>query len=850
MKRIISMCLWAAIGGIYPASAAVEITNLRCEYLTAPLGIDATSPRFTWEYKGTDIAGKNPMVEISTDTLFSKPIKLNAKSLFDAVYDKGKAMKPHTRYYWRVVTGEGKDRIYSPVATFETGKFSNKDWKALWISDGKTKEEAAAPVFRKTFTLQHAPENARAYVSAVGYYDMWINGRRVGDHHMDPGFTDYNKRSLYVTHDITPYLKPGKNEIKVTLGNGFANGQVHDVWNQENAPWRDRPQFICEITADGKVVAATDKTWQTALSPVVYNNIYSGDHIDARITPSGWADAMEVAPKSPLLKAQAFPAIRPMEVITPDFLRSFGDTLFIYNMGKNIAGVCEMRIKGAEGTTVKVRHGELLKSNGRVERGNIDIYYRPARDDEEFQAETYILSGNPDGDLFHPRFTYHGFQYVEVLSDAPVQIGDVKGKFMRTGIERVGNFRCSNELLNKIYDATMLSYEGNIHSIPTDCPQREKNGWTADAHVATQLGLLNYDGITLYEKWMRDFIDAQKESGNIPGVIPSAGWGYGEWPGPVWDAALFIIPVALYDYYGDAACIRELYPSMKRYFEWANSLKQPDGIITCGIGDWLSPKAQTSTAFTSTLYYYVDNKLMARIAEIMGDDPAPYIDEMNRTKELINQKFFDPGKALYAEGTQAAQGIALYWDVVPEEYRQRVADNLNDMIVADNYVTDFGLLGCKSVLRMLTRYGHADTAYAIATRTDARSWGYWIEKCGQSTLAETWTMDPNFRDASLNHVFFGDIAAWMTNDIAGLNFDPERPGFEHIVIRPTFFPQLDWAEADYHSVKGPVSVKWKRLDNNTVELSAKLPAGVTATILPGTPEEQTFSGNKSFRFNL
>lgn len=843
MNKSQSILLSLILGGFCQASAAVEITNLRCEYLDSPLGIDTPSPRFTWEYRGSDVASAIPVIELSADSLFSHSKKIKAASLFNAEAGRAVRLKPQTRYYWRVLARDGKTAVSSPVARFETGKLSPRDWKASWISDGKTKDEAAAPVFRKKFTLQSLPKEARAYISAVGYYDMTVNGRRVGDHHMDPGFTDYTKRSLYVTHDLTPYLREGENTVEITLGNGFANNQTHDVWNQEHAQWRTRPQMICEITADGKTVAATDETWETALSPFVYNNIYSGDHIDARITPSGWTSAVKVPALSPLLKAQAFPAIRPVEVIEPDLLRSFGDTLFIYNMGKNIAGVCEMRIKGKEGTRVKVRHGELLKSNGRVERGNIDIYYHPGRDDEEFQAETYILSGRPEGDLFHPRFTYHGFQYVEVLSDSPVQVDSVKGKFMRTAIPRTGRFSCSNELLNKIYDATMLSYEDNIHSIPTDCPQREKNGWTADAHVAAQLGLLNYDGITLYEKWMRDFIDAQKDNGNIPGVIPSAGWGYGEWPGPVWDAALFIIPVAIYDYYGDPTCIRELYPTMKRYFEWARSLKKPDGTITCGIGDWLSPGAQTPTEFTSTLYYYVDNKLMARIAEILGDDPKPYIEEMNRTKEVINTRFFDKEKALYAGGTQAAQGIALYWDVVPEEYRQRVADNLNDMIVKDDYVTNFGLLGCKSVLRMLTRYGHSETAYRIATRTGRNSWGYWLEKCGQTTLAETWTMDPNFRDASLNHVFFGDIAAWMTNEIGGLNFDPSRPGFEHVIIRPTFFPELDNVEAEYHSVKGNIAVKWERLPDKQISLTVTLPAGVTATLLPGTPQEQTLTSS-------
>lgn len=260
---------------------------MRCEYLTSLLGIDVSQPRFTWEYQGEDVPTELPVVELSTDSLFTKSKKLKASSLFKATYTKP-SLKSQTRYYWRIKAKDGKDTVYSPTATFETGKLSSKDWKASWVSDGKSKEEPVAPIFRKEFVLQSTPLNARAYISAVGYYDMWVNGQRVGDHHMDPGFTDYTKRSLYVTHDIAPYLKEGDNVVEIILGNGFSNNQLHDVWNQENAHWRGRPQLICEITADNNVVAATDASWQTALSPVVYNNIYSGDHIDARLSPADW----------------------------------------------------------------------------------------------------------------------------------------------------------------------------------------------------------------------------------------------------------------------------------------------------------------------------------------------------------------------------------------------------------------------------------------------------------------------------------------------------------------------------------------------------------------------------------
>lgn len=846
MNRIgLYLLLLTVVAGCSPATTPPGIESLRCEYRTAPLGIDTPTPRFTWEFCGSAVPTSLPMVEVATDSTFADAAHVANIAAIHANFaqaDSTLTLKPHTRYYWRVTAPYGADTVRSVIAWFETAKLAPKDWAARWISDGKDTEEPTAPTLRTTFVLDTLPTYARAYVSAVGYYDMWLNGQRVGDQHMDPGFTAYDHRSLYATHDVGSLLRKGDNELVVTLGNGFSNVQSRDAWNQEHAHWRGRPQLLCEVRADGRAVAVSDSSWLTVRSDVVYNNIYSGDHIDARVAPAVIGHATEVAPRSTLLVAQACPPIRPTAELTPRLLSNSGDTLLVYDMGRNIAGVCELRLKGEAGTHVKLRHTELLKADGRAESGNIDIYYHPLRADEEFQTDLFILSGDTLHDCFQPRFTYHGFQYVELAADRPIEVRSLVGKQMRTAIARVGHFRCSNDLLNRIYDAAMLSYEGNIHSIPTDCPQREKNGWTADAYTAIDLALLNYDGITLYEKWMRDFIDNQLPSGNISGIIPSPGWGYGEWPGPVWDAALFIVPTAIYDYYGDATIIRELYPTMKRYFQWANSLRKPDGTLDNGIGDWLSYRSQTPTDYTSTLYYYVSNRLMARIATLMGDDPSPYREAMEQTRSLINSRFFDPATGLYASGTQAAQGIALYWDLPPEDQRQRVADKLDSLVVANDYALDFGLLGSKSVVRMLTKYGHEQTAYRMATRTDAPSWGYWTDKCGQTTLAETWVMDPGFRDASLNHVFFGDIAAWMTNAIAGLAIDPQSPGCGNIIINPTFFDEIDWASADYHSVRGHIGVEWRR-NGNEIGLTVSLPAGVTATLLPGTPHEATLTGS-------
>lgn len=825
------------VGGFPCANAQAGITNLRCEYLAAPLGIDTTEPRFTWEYtRATDPGFRQTAasVEISTDSLFSpssEVFTLSAEGDEMRVKPATRLpLKAATRYFWRVTAkGEPGAPIVSPTASFETGKLSAADWNASWISDGRDKTVEEAPAFSKSFNLSTTPAEGRAYVSATGYYDLTINGKRVGNLHMDPAFTDYTKRSLYTVHDITGLLKQGENTITVTLGNGFANCQMLDAWNQQNAPWRDRPRFICEITADGTTVAATDTSWTVMSSPVIYNNIYSGEHIDNRVSPEVTGKAIVAGPHSPILANQSTYPIRPTESITPHLIYSEGDTVFCFDAGKNIAGVCEISLSGEEGTVVTVAHGELLKKSGRLEQGNLNIYYHPMKSDEAFQTDRYILAGNGN-ETFRPQFNYHGFRYIELRAEKPVKVNDITALKINTDLPRIGHFSSSSPLLDKIYAATMLSYEDNLHSIPTDCPQREKNGWTADAHVAMPLALLNYDGITFYEKWMNDFIDNQLDNGNISGIIPSPGWGYGDSPGPVWDAALFIVPVALYDFYGDPEAIERLYPTMLRYLGWLESLRQPDGTLTCGIGDWLPYSTQTPTDFTSTLYAYVDYKLMERIASILGKDPKPFADKAEEMRNTVNNRFFNPDTKLYANGSQAAQGIALYWDVADPEHRQAVADNLNRMVAENGYALDFGLLGSKSVMRMLTKYGHIDTAWRMATRCEAPSWGHWVEENGYTTLAETWTLSPEFRDASLNHVFMGDIAAWMTNDIAGINFDPENPGFKNVIIRPHFPSSLDHAQADYQSVRGRIASSWKRNPDGSILLTVEIPANTSATL--------------------
>lgn len=827
--------------------------NLKTEYLTNPIGIDTQYPRFTWEFAD----GKEPI------EAYSYVIKIGTDKDNLRPYQDIK-LRPHTKYVWNVtVFGKGKKQgCTSALSTFETGKFTTDDWNGKWITDKHPKEFEPAPMFRKTFSAGSKKiKEARLYIAAAGYYEAFMNNKRVGDNYLDPGYTHFNKRILYVTHNITKLITAQKNSIAIVLGNGWYNEQSIAVWNFHQANWRNRPGMLAEIrityTDDTTDIISTDQTWRTNTGAYLYNNLYSGDVYDARLeddwksntyNDQEWDYAQTVKQPTEKIVAQQMPGIRITQEIKPISYKKISGKKYVFTFPKNIAGFCQFRVKGEAGTKVMLKYGELLNAKGELEQGNINVYYHPVQEKEHFQTDVYILKGSNRVETFTPSFTYHGFQYVEVESskDLTLNANSLTALFVHTDLKSVGSFRSSSSLLNKIWNATMQSYRSNIHSIPTDCPQREKNGWTADAHIAIDLGLLGFEGITFYEKWMNDFIDNQRESGEIAGIVPSSGWGYGEWPGPVWDAALFIIPNTLYNYYGSTKCIESLYPTLLRYLEYLRG-KEKDGIITFGLGDWVFWKATTNSEYTSTAYYYYDHLLMARFATLLKKDPTPFLQKAELLREKINTKFYRREQGIYADGTQTAQALALYLKLVPNGDEEKVAARLQQKVAESNHSLDFGLIGSKTVLSMLTQYGYVEDAMKMMTKTSAPSWGYWVETLGYTTLPETWTLSPKFQDASLNHVFLGDVSAWMMNQLAGINYDVTQPGFQNIHITPHFVKDLEWVEGQYHSIAGLISSKWYK-KGHEITLHLQIPVQCTATLTVNGTNQSLKGGSHTFHF--
>lgn len=882
MKILCKSALLFLLVAVIPLTGMATATNIdriRCEYLKNPLGIDVATPRFTWEisagHNGKQTACR---LKVATSPQLLKRGKADVwksrrvnTDIPRMVY-QGPALQAHTRYYWQVEVWSNSRKLTSEIASFETAKLSITDWHdAKWISDTFDKEFRKAPLLRKSISLEEKNiKNARLYVSGVGYYEFFINGAHVSDRKLEPGYTHFDKRVLYSTYDVTSMLQHGENVLAAELGNGWLNIQSLSVWEFEKARWRMRPRMIAELRItynDGTVqTIPTDRTWKTNSGACSFNNLYSGEVYDARLVHKGWTipgfddkkwmPAIEVEAPAKILTSQQMPPIRVVREVKPVSMRKIDDYTYIYDMGENMTGVCRLQVQGPTGTCVTLAHGELIHDDGTLNQGNIEIYFKREKNGlpqhvdpfERIQTDTYFLSGN-GMETYEPRFTYHGFRYVEVASTRPLTLTQesLTGLCMHTDVEPVGNFACSNEILNKLVEASCNSYLGNLFSIPTDCPQREKNGWTADGYVGMDYGLLFYDGITVYEKWMNDFIDNQRERGDLSGIIPSSGWGYADWIGPVWDAALFIIPNNLYKYYGDTRAIEKMWDTCVRYLQYLEA-REKDGKLTYGIGDWVFYKAKTDTHFTSTAFYWLDNVLMAKFADLTRHDGTKYRAKADNLKELINNEWFDAEKKMYANGTQAAQSVGLALGLVPEEHAQAVADNLVRMIRDNGHQLDFGMLGSKFVPAMLVKYGYADDAYKMIIRPEAPSWANWIHR-GLTTLPETWVLDKDFKDASLNHAFLGDISAWMMNSLAGINPNPKKPGFAGIIIRPQFINGISWAKGEYRSVRGLIRSEWKR-EGNQIELNIIIPANTEAELQLRDKSVALKTGKNQLTINL
>lgn len=829
---------------------SLQVVDVETEYLTDPLGVDVSDPRFTWKIAGVpgfQQTGYRVLVDTDSVALAQSRGKVwdsgwaNAQVSF-ARY-AGKPLEPYTRYFVRIdVKGEHDPSAFA-IARFETGVMDMNNWKGTWISDSEDVNIKWAPYFRKSFDATRKVVSARAYIAVAGLYELYINGNKVGDHSLDPMYTRFDRRTLYLAHDVTRLVKDGKNTLGVVLGNGWYNHQSTAVWNFHHAPWRNRPAFCMDLRitySDGSVETITSgKDWKTAPSPIIFNSIYTAEHYDGRKALDGWnrnefddkdwKPVINRSAPSKNITTQLMRPIRRVEKLNATRLTKVNDTTYVFDFGRNIAGVSELTVQGPAGTTIRLKHGERLNRNGRVDLSNIDVHYRPTDDSDPFQTDIVTLNGRGT-EVFSPKFNYKGFQYVEVTTSKPIvlQSGSLTAYFMHSDVEVAGTIKTSNPTLNKIWEATCASYLSNLFGYPTDCPQREKNGWTGDAVIACETGLYNFDGITVYEKWMADHRDEQQPNGVLPSIVPTGGWGY-EWGnGPDWTSTIAIIPWNIYLFYGDQSLLAKSYDNIKRYVDHITEIS-PSNLTTWGLGDWVPVKSKSPVELTSTCYYYADVVILANAATLLGheDDHRKYTALAIKIKDAFNTKYLDRSAGIYGNGLQTELSTPLYWGLVPDELKGKVAAALAKRVEADQFQLDVGLLGQKAILNALSENGYADVAYRLAAREAYPSWGWWI-KNGATTLYENWDINAS-NDISLNHIMFGEMGAWLYKGLGGIFPDAGAPGFKHVILKPNVVKGLMSFEANHTGPYGNIRSAWQ-WKGSKIEYNVIVPPNSEATV--------------------
>jgi len=827
--------------------------QLQCEYMVNPIGMDSPHPRLKWKLDDRRPGANQSAYELiagtdSTDVANGSGDMWNSGKVSDAsmlVSYEGKPFEPYTKYYWAVKVWD-KDKRENPlsgVASFETGLMHMKNWKGAWITDTRNVDLKPAPYFRKEFDAKKEIQSAQLYIAVGGLYELFINGKRVGDSQLDPAYTRFDRRNLYVAHDVTPFMQK-YNALGVVLGNGWYNHQSTAVWFFHEAVWRARPKFCLDLRltyVDGSVeTISTDRNWKTSTGPIVFNCIYTAEHYDARLEQDGWNEpgfddsewnnSIDTAAPSQNIVSQLMHPIRHVEEINAVKMQKFSNKKYVFDLGQNIAGVSRISVKGEAGTELRVTHSELLDEKGDIDLSNIIVHYRPTDDSDPFQTDIYTLKG--DGvETFAPKFNYKGFQYVEVLSSKPIELTEnsLTGLFMHSDVPPIGRVGSSNETLNKLWAATNNAYLSNLFAYPTDCPQREKNGWTGDAHIAIETALYNFDGITVYEKWLADHRDEQQANGVLPSIIPSSDWGYDWGNGPDWTSSIAIIPWNIYLFYGDEKLLEDCYDNIKRYVDHITEIS-PDYITNWGLGDWVPVKSKTPKEFTSSIYYFVDATILAKTAQLFGNeaDHKKYSALAQNIRDAINNKYFNAETGIYGSGFQTELSTALYWGIVPEESRTLVTENLAERVIADNSHVDVGILGSKAILNALSENGYADLAYKVASQETFPSWGWWIAN-GATTLFEDWNMDKGRGAMSKNHIMFGEIGAWYFKGLGGIFPDETQPGFKNVILKPNFVAGLDEFECSHEGPYGSIVSSWKK-SGATVSYEVSIPPNSSASL--------------------
>ena len=831
------------ISGLTPA-------RLRVELRENPLGIDAPKPRLGWGLESSEKAQSQTAYEIQVSStrdgqgdLWATG-KLRSNRTLQIEYS-GKPLASHQQVYWKVRVWDGADRPspWSPVSTWSMGVLKPEDWKAQWIAWPQSPSIGGPlPLFRKDFTVKPGLKRAVAYVSGLGHYELFLNGKKVDDRVLDPGWTNYRKTVLYSTFDVTSLLNEGRNAAGAMLGNGFYHvpGGRYTKFTASFGP----PVFLLHLRleySNGTVeVVATDGSWKAAAGPITFSCIYGGEDYDARREIPGWMNPgfdgskwdrvfVSGAAGGDLVSQSIYP-IKVAQTFKTTRITQPAPGIRIYDLGQNFAGWPHIKARGPAGATVTMTTGELLLPNGRVDQTSATGSSRGPR--IQFR---YTLKGQ-GVEEWHPQFTYTGFRYVEVEGDA--EVIDMQGDFIHSSTPRAGEFTSSSPLFDHINELVDFAVRSNMQSVLTDCPHREKLGWLEVSHLMAPSLLYTYDAAALLEKIARDTRESQLDSGLVPDIAPEYTFfvsGFRD--SPEWGSAAVLLPSLLYHWTGDTKTLAASYETSKRYVSYLGQSAR-DNIVSQGLGDWydigpggpgeskLTPRGVTATAF-----YYLDLLRVAEAASLLGhpSDQAKFTRMAREVNQSFQTKFWDAAKRYYGSGSQTAQALPLVAALVPAEYRTGALDQLVKDIRQRGNQQTAGDIGYRFLIRALTDAGRSDVLYDINSRTDPPSYGHQISQ-GVTSLAEAWDANPH---SSQNHCMLGHIQEWFYAGLAGINPAPDAVAFDKIIIRPQPAGDLTKVSAHYDSIRGRIATAWT-IDGDTFRLRVSIPPNTTARIIvPG-----------------
>ena len=869
IRFLISVCMGVILGAC-SFQHSVKVTNLKCMYLESPLGIDAKIPDLSWvvlsEDQGTVQAAYQIIVSSSPQNILK-----NRGDIWDSgktesnnsthIQYKGKTLESGEAYFWKVRAwdSQGNSSPWSETSRWSMGVLDPSDWEAQWISYDHS---GSMPLFRKEFEVEKEVEQAWFLISGLGYSECYLNGTKIGDHVLDPAQTNYERYALYSTYDVTESLQIGNNRLGVMLGDGWYNQDK--VFSATFS--YGKPVLICQLMlkyTDGeRVTIASDTSWEWAEGPVVSANVYAGENYDAQkeltdwSKPGGsegkWKPAIPATTHPPELRAQMLPPIKKMKELSPQNFLKIEDGKYVYDLGQNYAGWVRIKVKEARGTKIKLRMSEEVYPDGTLNVRSTGVYATGFE-----QIDTYTCKGEGE-EIWEPRFTYHGFRYVEVSGlENPPDLETIKGIVVYSSVQQAGSFSCSNENINRLHKMAIWSQISNLHGIPTDCPHREKCGWLGDAHSQILMTIYNFDmeafwikyladirssaareGITLHHKSSNEiFYQAYKEPG-IPFMIAPGKRECGA-ASSDWGTALVQIPWYLYLYYGNLEILREYYPDMKVWVSYLEELAV-DHLILEGLGDWCPPGIEGIDCpyeLSSTAFYYFDLKNMEQSAKLfhLTEDEDHYKTTRDQVKVAFNARFYNSESHTY--GSQTANILALDFGLVPEGDEIAVSDAIvKDMDENHSGYNHTGIFGLSRIFDILARYGHEEVAYRMLGTGGKVSFENMWKVYDATTFWEILPVEdyPDslryFLDSqSHNHPMQGAFTAWFYKGIAGIAPVLDHAGFATVKFEPLLVRQLDWAEASYNSPYGEVKSGWK-WDQNVFTWDISIPPNSSGVI--------------------